>query len=161
MKTRALAILALVLGTAAAFAGNPYGRTRGRIDVDELATIVAREEDQVAAPDLQEWIRSRKPGLRLLDLRTPAEFTEYHIPTAERVSLPDLARYPVGPRDVVVLYASGIGGAAQAWVFLRALGHHDVYVLRGGLEAWLDDVLGLGHETTSAAKIARARRGGC
>jgi 3-mercaptopyruvate sulfurtransferase SseA len=43
--------------------------------------------------------------------------------------------------DTIVLISDGGAHAAQAWVFLRALGHEHVVFLRGGLGEWLDDVM--------------------
>jgi rhodanese-related sulfurtransferase len=95
----------------------------------------------VSAIELARWIRARRSGLRVVDVRTASEFRIFHIPGAEHIALEALADTRFGPDETIVLYSEvGIHGA-QAWVFLRALGHRRVFFLRGGLHEWLDDVM--------------------
>jgi hypothetical protein len=74
-------------------------------------------------------------------VRSVAEFDAYHIPGAERLSLSDLAHARLAPDEQIVLYSEGGAHAAQGWVFVRALGHRQVWFLRGGLYEWLDQVM--------------------
>lgn len=180
MTHRVLAIVAIVLGLLAAFAGSPYrSASQSPVDVKKLASQVAHEEDHVTALELAAWIKDRKPGLRVVDLRSEAEFDRYHLPGAERMALETLvAAPPFAKDDTVVLISDGGAHAAQAWVFLRALGHEHVYFLRGGLGEWLDDVMnppkttaltryfgGTARGTSSvepvADPVAKMRRRGC
>jgi rhodanese-related sulfurtransferase len=126
--------------------GTPYeqaGRAADQmaVDIDRLATAVAHEEDHVTALELATWIRARKPGLRVIDLRSAAEFDEYHLPRAEPIPLESLTKTRFHPDETIVLISVGGAHAAQAWVFLEALGHRQVYFLRGGLQEWLEDVM--------------------
>jgi rhodanese-related sulfurtransferase len=141
---RALAIAAIVLGALAPFAGSPYRATTSSsaIDVQKLAKEVAAEEDHVTALELAAWIKDRKPGLRVLDLRSEAEFDEYHLPRSESIAFDALVSSPKFAKDeTLVLISDGGAHAAQAWVFLRALGYQHVYFLRGGVGEWLDEVM--------------------
>ena len=132
---------ALVLGLLAAFAGTPDRSRNARVDVDQLARAVEHEDDHVTAVELAEWIRDRRPGLRVVDIRTSGEFDAMHIPTAERIPLSELSKTPFRRDETIVLYSEGGAHAGQGWVFLRALGYTQVYFLRGGLREWLDDVM--------------------
>jgi rhodanese-related sulfurtransferase len=138
---RALGWAAVTAGIAAALAGSPYSSRNGRIDVDALSSVVQHEDDHVTAVELAAWIRSRRPGLRVIDVRSAAEYDAYHVPTAERVSLDSIAHAAFRKDETIVIYSEGGAHAAQAWVFLRALGHDRVFFLRGGLYEWLDDVM--------------------
>jgi rhodanese-related sulfurtransferase len=138
---RALAITAITAGALAAVSGSPYRAERAGVDVAALAHTVAAEEDHVTALELAQWIHDRQPGLRIIDLRTPAEFAEYHLPRAERIALEQLLTTPFRPDETIVLISDGGAHAAQGWVFLRALGHRHVYFLRGGLGEWVDQVM--------------------
>jgi rhodanese-related sulfurtransferase len=133
--------LALALGVAAAFAGTPNRARNARVDVESLARAVEHEDDHVTAIELAEWIRERRPGLRLIDIRSSDEFDALHIPTAERIALSDLSKTPFRRDETIVLYSEGGAHAGQGWVFLRALGYTQVYFLRGGLREWLDEVM--------------------
>jgi rhodanese-related sulfurtransferase len=161
---RWLAGSAALAGILAPFAGSPYrrasvaavgdapGAVTGTIDVAELLRIVADQADHVSALELAGWLRAGRPGLRIVDVRSPAEFADYHIPGADNVPIEQLTRARFDPGDTVVLYSEhGIHGA-QAWVFLRALGHRRVVFLQNGLREWREDVI-----TAGAATAARWR----
>lgn len=130
---RALAIVAATGGVLALLAGSPYP-----LDVQRLATAVAREDDHVTAVELAAWLRGRKPGLRIIDLRTPAEFNDFHLPRAENVAIDALPSTPFRSDETIVLVSAAGGHAAQGWVFLQALGHRNVYFLRGGVQEWTE-----------------------
>ena len=155
---RGLAGMALALGLLAPLAGSPYKASHATIDVPALARTVAREEDHVTALELAQWIKDRRSGLRVLDVRSREEYDRYHLPTAERLALDSLATIPFRADDTLVLYSEGGAHAAQAWVFLRALGYRNVYFLRGGLYEWLEQVMNPTlADTTAAGRDAFAR----
>ena len=123
-----LALTALVLGALAPFAGTPYQRR------------------EVSALDLAYWIKDRKPGLRVVDLRTQEEFEAFHIPTSVRVTA---ASIDVKPHETIVIVA---GDASR-------VDGPNVFVLRGGVLAWVNEVT-KGH-TAIGNYFGGVRRGGC
>jgi rhodanese-related sulfurtransferase len=149
---RVLAGVALVLAVLAALTGTTR-RGGGAVDARGLAAEIEHEDDHVTALELAQWIRDRKPGLRVLDVRSDSEFAAYHIPSAERMPLIALASLRPKSGETLVLYSEGGAHAAQAWVLLRANGRRDVYFLRGGLLDWMEDVM----SPTLPADTSRAR----
>ena len=133
---RLLAALAALGGVLALFAGSPY-----------------RVHD-VGAVELAQWIHDRKPGLRVIDLRAPAAFAGYHLPRAENVTLESV---PARADETIVLIADGIVPAPPD--------HRQIFVLRGGVRAWLDEVLAPKNASRQAKELSRyfggPRRGGC
>jgi hypothetical protein len=103
----ALAGFAASGGLMAVFAGSPYLARHGQIDVDALASAVAHEEDHVTAVELAGWIRERRPGLRVFDLQSDADFVAYHIPGAEHIPLESLASAPFRTTNTLVLRRRG------------------------------------------------------
>src|SRR4029079_8202645 len=71
---RALAAVAVLLAVSAAFVGTSRRTTAGRVDVASLAKQIEHEDDHVTAIELAQWIKDRKPGLRVLDIRADSEF---------------------------------------------------------------------------------------
>ena len=138
---RKFALAALTLGAAAPLAGSPFAQHTATIDVDELARLVERGEDHIDALELAGWIRERRAGLRVVDLRTPAQFEDMHIPTAENIAINALPSATFRPDETIVLYSEGGAHAGQAWVFLRALGHERVFFLRAGVYEWNEHVM--------------------
>ncbi len=135
-----LALAALALGAVALLA-RPGRGSRVTLDVKELASIVDREDDHVTAGELAGWIVEGRSDYRLIDLRGAKEYAEYHVPTAESVTLAALPDAPLARNEKIVLYSEGGIHASQAWMLLRAQGFKSVYTLKGGLEQWKDDVL--------------------
>lgn len=138
---RQLALLLFTLGFLALFAGDPYGGGKQSIDARELAMIVEKQVDHIAAADLADWILQGRADYRLIDLRTEAEFTEYAIPTAENIPLPGLIEAELPRSEKIVLYSQGGIHSAQAWFLLKAHGYKSVYMLFGGLDEWKEKVL--------------------
>ena len=138
---KALAFAAAVLGGGAAFAGSPFAVNLGTLDVQALSRAIADERDHVTAIELAAWIKERRSDLRVVDVRTAEEFSAYHVPTAERISIDSIGTSTLRPNDLIVLYSEGGAHAAQAWVLLRALGYKNVYFLRGGLYEWIEQVM--------------------
>ena len=137
---QALALVALALGVLALF-GNPHRGHRVTLDTQELARMVGTEVDHVTPQQLAGWIIEGATDYRLIDLRSPAEFARYHIPTAENVPVAQLPGYGLARNERIVLYSQGGIHAAQGWMLLRALGYQGVYTLFGGLDGWTDEVL--------------------
>jgi rhodanese-related sulfurtransferase len=135
-----LAAVAFLLGAGALFATPTRG---GAVSIDprELALIVEKEVDHVNALDLADWIVAGRADYRLVDLRDANAYGEYHIPSAENIELSALADSTLARNEKVVLYSDGGIHSAQAWFLLRANGFKGVYMLRGGLDAWRDEVL--------------------
>ncbi|MEO7455092.1 MAG: rhodanese-like domain-containing protein [Gemmatimonadaceae bacterium] len=131
-------VLAAVAATLALGAALTGSRTT---DVATLARQIQHEDDHVTALELAQWIKDRKPGLRVLDIRSDSEFNEFHIPSAERLPLEELTKLRPKGNETLVLYSEGGAHAAQGWVLLRSVGFDKVYFLKGGLLDWMDDVM--------------------
>src|SRR5262249_2783921 len=138
---RALFALALLGGALAPFAGSPFRAQRGRVDVERLAAMAAREEDHLTAAVLDGWIKDRHPRLRGAGPRAPAESAAYRRPGSDNVALTARAATAIAPAETVVLVSDAGGHAGQAWVFLQALGQRQTYFLRGGIGEWMEDVM--------------------
>lgn len=154
-RERALAAVALGLGVLA-LAGNPYRGHTVTIDTRELAGIISDTSDHVTVSELADRVVRGASDYRLVDLRTPAEYSAYHIPTAESVPLEQLIDYGLGRNEKIVLYSEGGVHAAQAWMLLKAERYVGVTQLLGGLDAWKDEVLyPVAPDSTDRAALAR------
>jgi len=132
---------AATLGLGAAFAGSPYRHRRGQLDIASAVRAIKDGSDHVSALQLAAWIRDRKPGLRVVDVRTPAEFTEFAIPTAENIPFDQLFDASFSTTETLVLISEGGAHAGQAWVLLRAMGIYNAVFVPGGLADWHEEVL--------------------
>ena len=138
---RQLGIGALALGLGAPFAGGLFRTQPRALDLDAIARAIDEGSDHVSARQLAEWIRDRRPGLRVIDVRSPAAFRDDAIPTAENVPIDQLAKSHFAPGQTIVLYSQEGAHAGQAWVMLRSLGVTRAVFVPGGLADWHEEVL--------------------
>jgi hypothetical protein len=89
--------------------------------------------DEVSAVELAGWIRDRRPGLVIVDLRGTAAMQRGALPGARTVD--ELVDSGIG-LDTLVIYADRQADAATMRGFARR-----VLMLRGGIEAWNAQVL--------------------
>ncbi len=84
-------------------------------------------------------IESRK-DLLLVDVRSPEEFQGGSLPGATLIPFWDFAkgRYDL-PKDKPILLICAVGGRSLACgQMLAAKGYREVYNLKGGLDAWME-----------------------
>jgi rhodanese-related sulfurtransferase len=122
---RSLAIAAGVLAIGALLVGDRPGRS------------VEQHTKEVSTVELAGWIKDGNPDLHIIDLRSPTEFAAFHIPGA--VQLPDSGS---STASTIVVYSDkgSDDDAAQAAALLT---DHtgQILVLRGGVNAWLNDIM--------------------
>jgi rhodanese-related sulfurtransferase len=134
---RAIALAALLLGGAAA-ASDSVGPTPA---------------DRITAVSLAERIKAGAP-LRLFDLRSEDDFGRFHVPSAERATVDEVAGMRLPKSTPIVIYAGDGEAAALAQATLRARGYRDVTSLSGGLYEWITRV----HEPLLAADATPGER---
>lgn len=118
VRSRALAVVAIVLAAAAA-----------------VVDASAEPPRFISAPELASRIIRRDQGLRVFDLRSTAEFERFHVAGAKPLSLSSLRREPLSPDETIVLYGNGEWRAARGWWVARDRGAHAL-VLQGGVHEW-------------------------
>ncbi len=135
-----LALVALALGLGALVVGSPKS---GKVTIDEreLAAMVEGEVDHVTPDELADWIVAGRQDYRLIDLRSAAEYAEYHIPQAENLPITALADADLARNEKIVLYSAEGIHSAQAWFLLKAKKFPAVYILLGGLKQWTEQVV--------------------
>ena len=102
-------------------------------------TITSRRPAALDAHTVQDWLASAD-GPRLLDVRSPSEFTTAHIPGSYNVPLDLLREHRAElcthlSEDVVLVCRSG-ARAGQAETVLAGTGLENLHVLTGGITAW-------------------------
>lgn len=131
----ALALLALV-------AGDPYrSATTSDSGIWPALGIEIDDTQRVSAIQLAEWVRGRRPGLRVLDLRTPSQYEEFNLPKAELTTLSQLGTSEFDSTATLVVYANDAEAAQRGWLILRALGYPNVYYMKDGIGEWLGDIM--------------------
>lgn len=114
--------------------------------------ILLKERDVYIQPaELLNLMKSDTIYHRIFDIRDEKDFNLFHIATAERVPLDqidplafDILQSAKNP--VVVLVSNGEQESTEAWKALTSQGVINLYILEGGINAWLDTFGHDGHE---------------
>jgi rhodanese-related sulfurtransferase len=163
---RGLGAAAAVLGAFAFVVGTPMRATGSARDgLVSGATRDARDAARVelamqpvSALQLAQWIREGRPGLRVLDLRDSSAFEARHIPSAEAFAPMALSSVLPTPGETLVVYSDDDLRDTQGAAWLAAAGHARVYVVRGGMSAWMREVIDPVVQGDSAAAVAALSR---
>jgi len=125
----------------------------GQPDVDDRwgwieereAGRLARREVQIHPGELLEVMNDAMLYARLVDVRPETEFNLFHLEDAENIPVAGMADSAaarrllrVAPNTVVVLMSNGETGAERAYRILKGMGVLNLYILGGGINAWLD-----------------------
>ncbi|SEJ65020.1 Rhodanese-related sulfurtransferase [Deinococcus reticulitermitis] len=103
-----------------------------------LTACAPAAQDGYTTVSVQDLHTAQQSGEFVLDVRTPAEYVQGHVPGATLLPLQDLpARLNEVPKDrkVYVICRSG-SRSAQASQVLTDGGHRNVYNVDGGMLAW-------------------------
>ena len=138
--------VALLLVLGALLAISPAGQVKSHeLAPQEIVASILSNSDQVSPDNLADWLIKNRPDLLIVDIRSPEEYQQYHIPGAINIPLSrifdaeSIEMLDDGDRTIV-LYSNGERHAAQAWVMLHQYGIHS-YVLLGGLNYWAKAIL--------------------
>ncbi|MBI2569356.1 MAG: rhodanese-like domain-containing protein [Candidatus Schekmanbacteria bacterium] len=144
----------LILWRAAASAGDAtLDALRQRFRLAHLEEVAASSEASgsaellvgkasvpavVTAQELDQALKNRPPSL-LADVRPAAEYRAGHIPGARSVTLGSLSRlrWREAGGASAAIYGSGEATAKKAATVLLEQGLTRIYVLRGGMDAWM------------------------
>ena len=133
--------LALIIAAVPQNTTKPYKLTAG-----ELLEKAVSYEQYIHPDEVADMIVNNDPSLRIIDVRTPAEFEKFSLPGAINIPLTEILSEDY--RDILnqdvkmnVLYSNGSLKANEAWMITRQLGYKNNYVLQGGLNYWAETIM--------------------
>ena len=95
---------------------------------------------QITVEELRDMLGAQSDGCCLIDVRTPAEYADGHVPGARLISLDTLeARAHEIPKDcdVYLICRSGARSARALEYLQQAHGHERLVNVAGGTMAWI------------------------
>ncbi|MEA2010507.1 MAG: YeeE/YedE thiosulfate transporter family protein [Actinomycetota bacterium] len=102
-------------------------------------------EVQIHSGELLELMNDGYKNLILLDVRDERDYNQFHLRAAHQINptpdaVEDVAPDLIGldPRTVIVTMSNGEDDATKAWQSLTANNVINVYILEGGVNAWLE-----------------------
>ena len=139
--SKKLALIAGLLGVLALFIGNPYNKNVIDVNAKEMALSTIKSQDRIDAEILADWLIKENSDFTLIDLRSEKEFNEYNIPTSVNIPVENVLSSDLMRNQKILLYGNDDVASAQAWFILRSSNYKAVYILKGGLDAWKNEIL--------------------
>jgi rhodanese-related sulfurtransferase len=92
------------------------------------------------------WIIDKHPTLKLVDVRSNAEFEKFTLPGSINIPISEMQsalnqQLPDCDKQMLVFFSNDDLYAEQAWIVLRQLGCKNNLVLKGGLNAWIETII--------------------
>ena len=157
--------LGLILASSAALslAGlwNPLSGRRAHARENLADIALAKRTMHISPAELAHLMHNRQVSLAIFDLRSEGDFNTFHLLDAKRIDLATLdmsiLKKP-SPRRVIVLVDGNEQAANRAFRHLAGAGISQVYILEGGIPAWL--ALFAGHSKNGEDALAAGSLGG-
>lgn len=136
-----LAILAAFLSITALFIGNPNNKNKITINAKELLLSTINDNDKISVLTLADWLIKGKSDFVLVDLRDKKSFNDYSIPNSVNIEIQNLLDSDLMRNEKIILFGEDDITSAQAWFTLKSTNYKYVYILKGGMNAWKDEIL--------------------
>jgi rhodanese-related sulfurtransferase len=125
-----------LLGVGLALVWSPTAGLRAQAAENKAERAIVKGEVQVSPAELATLMRNRQLDLAIFDLRDEAAFNRFHLLDAKQLSTLDEVR-GLPDKTVKMLVAEDDDAGFRAYRALARMGARQVYVLAGGIPAWL------------------------
>lgn len=124
----------------------PGNKSDEQVAPQELLAKIADQSRYLSTDQVAQLIISQDPSLLLIDSRDTVQYNDYHLPGAFSVPASDIAddKY----RDlleqegkITVFYSNDDILAEQSWVLGIRMGMENSYVMKDGLNRWMETII--------------------
>jgi rhodanese-related sulfurtransferase len=143
---------AIFIGLALVLVSLEERHASKQLKPEQLLLEINNEDRYISTDDVARSIISDNEFMQLIDVRSPEEFNEFHLKGAINIPLERIldknkkGKYEykdVFDQDIKtnVLYSNGTVYASQTWVILRRMRYKNNYIMKGGLNRWIETVI--------------------
>ena len=116
------------------------------ISPNELQQKLIQNTRYISPEDVAHLIITKDPSLQLIDIREPKFYNKFSLNGALNIPLKDFLKednLAYLDQDVykTILFSNGTTNADVAWMMATRLGYKNVYVMKGGLNQWVYNIL--------------------
>lgn len=139
-----LTFLILILAAGVFFL--PERNNENYLDPEKLMYEIARPTRFITTDQIAQMIIEKDPTLELIDVRSEDEYAEFTLQGALNIPLDSLVAESyqdyLGIEDMnAVFFSNDDIKADQAWVIARRMGYNSIYVMKGGLNCWINTII--------------------
>ncbi len=149
-----LSITIIALGSIAAVLPQKQNDSI-QLNERQLLQEMLLESNYISVDELAHRLIDGDPSIRLIDVRPAAEFKD-PLPRAINVPIDSIFSDNYAylfDQDAMqnIIYSDGDQRATQVWMITKQLGYANNYLLKGGMEAWKEDILDPTYPPTTAS----------
>ncbi len=116
------------------------------ISPKELLYQISQNKRYFSTDQIAKAIIGKNPSFILVDVRTPEEYAKFTLNGALNIPFDSLMNadfnsYLDQNTYKVVLFSNGSSLADQAWLLLHRMGYKGTYVMKGGLNKWIETII--------------------
>ncbi|MCG6186621.1 rhodanese-like domain-containing protein [Maribellus maritimus] len=117
-----------------------------QIEPETLLKEIVQPTRYISTDEVAKRLIQGDPSLLLVDVRSEAEFEKYSLPRSlniptEKLMADDNLSYFGVPGTKVVFVSNDDIKADQTWVLTKRLGFNSTYVMKGGLNCWMETII--------------------
>ncbi len=117
-----------------------------QIKPEKLLYDIIQPTRYVTTDQVARFIIDKDPTLELVDVRSAASYDHFSLNNAINIPFdsllsPNYQDYFGIPGTKVVFYSNDDILADQAWVITRRMGINETYVMKGGLNCWIETII--------------------
>ena len=117
-----------------------------QIEPDKLLWEIIQPTRYVSTDVVAKMIIQNDPSIELIDVRTAKEYAEFSLPNAINIPLDSIVttsslEYFGIPGMNVIFFSNDAIQADQGWVMTKRLGFDATYVMKGGLNRWIETII--------------------
>jgi len=151
MRIRKTFFATVLIVTGAFLAFSNLNVPNTEIKPENLVRTLERNENYYSVDKIAEQIISKDPLLQLVDIRSEEEFNKFSLPGAINIPLGKLldeTNLDYINQEVynTVFYSNGTTDAMVALMVVTRKGYKNNYVMKGGLNQWVEKILRPKHE---------------
>ncbi len=119
---------------------------RKNLAPDNLYQKIVENTRYFLPEEIAHKIISKDPSIQLIDVREDIFYNKFTLMGAINIPLKDILKQEnqdYFDQDIyqTVLFSNGTSDADVAWQIMTRLGYKNVYVMEGGLNAWVEEIL--------------------
>ncbi|MCF6185380.1 MAG: rhodanese-like domain-containing protein [Bacteroidales bacterium] len=152
IKKRYIFMAVVFIGLALLLVLLPEKHTSKELKPEQLLQEINDDTRYVTTDEVAQKMMSGDAFTTLIDVRSPDEYNKYHLTGAVNIPLDSIlnkdkngnyVNEDVLNQDIVtnIFYSNGTVYANQAWVLLRRMNYKNNYVMKGGLNKWIETVI--------------------
>lgn len=117
-----------------------------QIDPEQIHYELNQKTRFFTTDEVADLLINEDPSLALIDIRSVEEFNKFNLPGSVNIPIENLLSeeyesYFKQNYTKNVLYGNGTVLSDQAWMLLRRIGYNNLFVMQGGLNAWVETIL--------------------